>query len=166
MIGIKHNNNQDRHGQAIAEFAIALPVLLLILFGLFEVGRMMFIYSAVGNASRNAVRYASAVGLSDTNFLKYKHCAGIKDVAVESAYMVPDSSITVSITYDTGPSTSTYAVCDAVSGEDADVSVDTGDRVNVTVTAQYNPVVKFLPFTSRTITSSSSRTILGIVDID
>jgi len=49
--------------QAIVEFAITLPILMALLVGILEVGRMVFIYSAVNNASREASRYASAVGL-------------------------------------------------------------------------------------------------------
>src|ERR1044071_4879824 len=90
-------------GQAMVEFAIALPVLLLILYGIMEFGRMVFIYSLVNTASRDAVRYASAYGYSDDGYLKYKYCAGIKKVAQQSAYIVTLTSI--SISYDSGPGT-------------------------------------------------------------
>jgi Flp pilus assembly protein TadG len=153
-------------GQASAEFAIALPILLAILVGIFEVGRYLFIYSAATNASRNAVRYASAVGLGDGGLHKYKDCAEIKAVARKSAYLVPASDITVSISYDIGPSaSSSFAICDALSGEDADVAVSSGDRVIVTVYAQYKPMVKLVPITERSIKSESSRTILGIIEL-
>ena len=42
--------------QAMVEFAIAAPILFALIIGIFEVGRMIFIYSAVTNASREAVR--------------------------------------------------------------------------------------------------------------
>ena len=162
---LKKINILGGSAQAIVEFAIALPILLALVLGIFEVGRLLFIYSAVTNSSRNAVRFASAVGLSDSGYYKYKHCAGIKDIAVKSAYLVPVSSLTINISYDTGPGTSSFAVCDAVSGEDSDVVVNTGNRVKVTVAAQYKPMIKLIPIPARTITSSSSRTILGIVDL-
>ena len=50
------------NGQAMVEFAIALPFLLLILFGILEIGRLIFTYSGVVNASREGVRYGSATG--------------------------------------------------------------------------------------------------------
>ena len=156
---LKSKTYSDR-AQAIVEFAIVLPILLALLVGIFEVGRYMFIYSAVTNASRNAVRYASAVGLNDSGLHKYKHCAGIKNVAVKSAFLVPASNLTISISYDTGPGSSAFVVCDAGSGEDADVIVISGNRVNVNVSAQYRPILN-----PSTITSSSYRTILGIVDL-
>jgi Flp pilus assembly protein TadG len=48
----------------MVEFALALPLLLLLIFGILEVGRMVFTYSSVVNASREAVRYGSATGLA------------------------------------------------------------------------------------------------------
>lgn len=156
--------------QAIVEFAIVLPILLLVLVGIFEVGRYLFIYSAVTNASRNAVRYASAVGLDDSGYHKYMYCDGIKDTAVKSAYLVPASNLTISISYDEGPGTSAIVTdgCDATGGDDTDVfnsDVSTGDRVTVTVAAGYQPMLNLIPVTARTITSESSRTILGVVDL-
>ena len=46
-------------GQAMVEFAFVLPILLLVVFGLLEVGRLIFIYSSITNASRNASRHTS-----------------------------------------------------------------------------------------------------------
>ena len=48
--------------QAMVEFAIALPVLLLLLFGILETGRFLFIYSSIVTASRQAARYGAATG--------------------------------------------------------------------------------------------------------
>ena len=45
-------------GQALAEFALILPVLVLILLGIVDMGRAVFAYNAVANASREGVRTA------------------------------------------------------------------------------------------------------------
>jgi len=148
--------------QAITEFAIALPILMALLVGIFEVGRMVFIYSAVTNASREAVRYASAVGLEDGGtYNKYNYCSGIKDMARRSAYFTP---LTINISYDKGPGTASYNTCDGT--VDSGVVVSSGDRVLVTVSAQYKPMLKLIPLSSRTFTSSSSRTILGLLKLE
>ena len=163
---IKRNNIKKikylgTKGQAIAEFAIALPILLLILVGLFEVGRMVFIYSAVANGSRNAVRYASAVGLGSDNQTKYNNCAVIEQIAKESAYLSPEP--VVEITYDDGVNPLPHSTC--VGTVDTGVSVSSGDRVTVKVTAQYKPMISLIPFTTRDIVSTNSRTIFGIIDL-
>ena len=166
-------------GQAMVEFAIALPVLLMLLIGIMEVGRMLFMYASVVNSSRDAVRYASAYGMSDDGYTKYGYCAGIRDVASKSGFFLKLSTNpttgNIKITYDSGPGTSpivtevsTGNACNASSGEDTDVvgKIDTGDRVTVQVSATYNPMLSLLPIPARTITATSSRTILGIIDLD
>ena len=150
--------------QAMVEFAIVLMVLLVLLVGILEVGRLMFMYAAVNNASREAARYASAIGLDDTGNLKYQYCEGIRNMAQRSAFFTP---LTVTITYDHGPSMTAFDTCDGT--VDTGVAVNTGtdlDRVNVTVSANYSPMLNLIPIGSRTITSSSTRTIIGLADLE
>jgi Flp pilus assembly protein TadG len=45
-------------GQALVEFALVLPVLLVILMGLFDFGRAVYAYTTVSNAAREALRVA------------------------------------------------------------------------------------------------------------
>ena len=45
-------------GQAMVEFVIALPILLFVIFGIIEFGRMVFAWMAVQNAARFGIRYA------------------------------------------------------------------------------------------------------------
>jgi Flp pilus assembly protein TadG len=46
-------------GQALVEFALVFPVLVLILLGIFEVGRLVFAYNTLGNAAREGARVAA-----------------------------------------------------------------------------------------------------------
>ena len=45
-------------GQALVEFALALPVLLVIFMGLFDFGRAVFAYNSLSNAAREGARVA------------------------------------------------------------------------------------------------------------
>jgi hypothetical protein len=45
-------------GQSMVEFVIALPILLFVLFGIIEFGRLTFAWMAVQNAARFGIRYA------------------------------------------------------------------------------------------------------------
>lgn len=47
-----------RQGQSLVEFALLLPVLLVILLGLLDFGRAVFAYNAVSEAARNGSRVA------------------------------------------------------------------------------------------------------------
>jgi Flp pilus assembly protein TadG len=46
------------NGQGLVEFALALPVILLIFFGIFDMGRAVFAYNTVANAAREGARVA------------------------------------------------------------------------------------------------------------
>jgi TadE-like protein len=49
---------RSQRGQALVETALVLPVLLIILMGIFDFGRAIFAYNAVSNSAREAVRLA------------------------------------------------------------------------------------------------------------
>jgi len=149
--------------QAMVEFAIALPVLLALLFGIIEIGRLMLMYTLVVNASRDAVRYASAVGLDDSGTQKYLNCAGIEAAAQRAAYFVTLAPFNSSnIVYDSGPGTTSLGTCDGGGWQD----VVSGSRVTVTAEAVYTPMISLIPISPRTISVTSSRTILGIFKLD
>ncbi|MHB8891147.1 MAG: TadE family protein [Candidatus Limnocylindrales bacterium] len=45
-------------GQALAEFALAIPLVLLLIVAVFDVGRAVFAYNAITNAAREGARLA------------------------------------------------------------------------------------------------------------
>jgi len=54
-------------GQALAEFALALPVFLLIVMAIVDTGRGIYIYAVMSNGAREGARYAIVHGeLSQT----------------------------------------------------------------------------------------------------
>ncbi len=50
---------KKQHGVAAVEFAIVLPVLLLILFGIINFGVLMYNQAVITNAAREGARWAS-----------------------------------------------------------------------------------------------------------
>lgn len=53
-----------RDGTAAVEFAIIMPVMLLLLFGGIEIGRLLIDYHAINKSFRDATRYLTRVGLT------------------------------------------------------------------------------------------------------
>jgi Flp pilus assembly protein TadG len=45
-----------RRGQSLVEFALVLPLLVMVVFGVLELGRVFFAYIAITNASREGAR--------------------------------------------------------------------------------------------------------------
>jgi Flp pilus assembly protein TadG len=53
------------HGQAMVEFALVIGLILLILMGIFDLGRIVYTATALSNAAREGARVAAVTG--DTN---------------------------------------------------------------------------------------------------
>ncbi|MFZ5883913.1 MAG: Ig-like domain repeat protein [Chloroflexota bacterium] len=163
-------NPQKSKGQAVVEFAFVLPILLLVVYGLIETGRLLFIYSSVNNATRQAARYGSTSGTNNAGVLHYQDCDGIRQQAKASDFLNVINPADIVITYDRGPGTASYDTCNG--SVDTGVKPSQGDRVVVSVQADYNTIVpNIVPILSRTkargnpIAATSSRTLLLKVDI-
>jgi Flp pilus assembly protein TadG len=60
VIGRKRRGAETgRQGQTLVEFALILPIFVLILVGIFDGGRLVFAYHTVNNAAREAGREAT-----------------------------------------------------------------------------------------------------------
>ena len=46
-------------GQSLAEFALILPILALLIFGLLDLGRAVYMYNTLANAARTGARVAA-----------------------------------------------------------------------------------------------------------
>lgn len=165
--------------QAMVEFAIVLPILLLLLYGILEAGRLLFIYSTIVTASRQAVRYGSATGEGTTsNIPRYQDCAGIRDAAQRVDYLNAFENNDIVIYYDTGPGGSLQPYCggDPVSSlppSDTSFAPPTNNyRLVVKIDGDYNPIVpRIVGFlrrsdaTNNPIVAQSARTVLVSVSI-
>jgi len=49
---------RSERGQSLVEFALILPIFVLVLVGLFDLGRAVYAYNTISNASRESVRVA------------------------------------------------------------------------------------------------------------
>lgn len=160
----------------MVEFALALPILMLIVYGLLETGRLIFIYAAVATSSRDAVRYASAAGKMATGSLiqTYEDCDGIRHAARNSGFLLNLQDDQIRIYWDHpgtvdipqeycfpgGGPTDTYV------GQTHN-GLKAGDRVLVNVTVNYTLLVPLVPFTSRPISSgNTARTFMGVIDLN
>ena len=51
--------DKSRRGQSLLEFALILPVLILVLVGVFDLGRALFALITINNAAREGARYGT-----------------------------------------------------------------------------------------------------------
>lgn len=98
---------QPRTGVAAVEFAVVLPLLLIFLFGLWEVGRMVHVKQIVQNAAREGARAASTgfnnFGEIETVVLDYLANSGIDTTGV--TVTVENVTLNVGPNYDATTST-------------------------------------------------------------
>ncbi len=118
----REQRRRRQRGQTLVEFALILPVLLLILIGIFEFGRIIFLYANLFNAAREGARY----GL--THPQDYN---GILQHAQERITLTELSSGDLTVSMDTGPTSSDICVMD-VSNDCASYAV-IGNRVKVSI---------------------------------
>lgn len=141
---------KPRTGQALVEFALILPLLLMIMFGIIEFGRIFFIYSNLFNAAREGVRYGITMP-RDYN--------GIAQRTKETIISISDNDVNVSVWYDNGPqSTTTFTdSTQVVVGQRVVVSID--HEINY-LTPLFEPLLSDIQLRTR-----SARTIQNVGNV-
>ena len=173
--------SKKNKAQAMVEFAIVLPILLLLLYGLLEAGRLLFIYSSVVTATRQAVRYGSATGQGqdytslggpdNTGVPRYQDCYGIRLAAQRVDYLNAFNDDDIIIQYDNGPADANpVTFCDGSANNFA--PTNNSQRLLVTIDGDYLPIVpRIVGFLQRSdatnnpIKAQSARTVLVSVSI-
>jgi hypothetical protein len=112
---------RDARGQSLVEFALALPLLLLLLLGLADFGRAFYYTSAIANAARTGAEYAARAPVNspnaafsdqiklkvcnETGFVPYNDapsCAA-SPIDVPNAQFGPGQDSVVTVTYNFEP---------------------------------------------------------------
>ncbi len=160
MKGAWGARQKKTRAQAMVEFALTLPIFLLVVLGIIEFSRLFMTYLAVYTASREAARYGSSVGVAPNGKTHDQDCDGMKQIAVEMGSFAGVQPGDVQIYYESSPGV-WKAACGAVKTE-------LGDRVVVEVQGYFQPAVPIdftslgIPFRFREVTvrAVSGRTIL------
>ena len=123
---------RDRRGTALVEFAIALPVTLMIILGSFEFARAYWVRHTLQFAAEETGRYAMA----HTNTTADQ----LKTYARSNLPGLDPASTTVTVTPD---------------------SVDNTNFVTITVTASFNFLIPFVDLSSMTLTGTTRVPLLS-----
>lgn len=149
-------------GQSLVEFALILPVLLLLIVGTIEFGGLMASYVMVESASREAARYAATVGDTGLGTIRrYADCAGIREAALRVSSPFQEVS-TVVIQYDNGPGTASLVPAGCPPPAD---QIRPGTRVMVRVRATRFPIVPLILNGPIELVAETHRTILADIEV-
>ena len=136
---------RSRKGQGIVEFALAFPVFLLIVLGIFEFGRLFITYTSVYAAAREGARWGAAVD---------NLCDGtVTSQAKRAGFIAGDLDVTIK--YDHGVQDPIVEFSDCGTAK-------LGDRIIVTVSVPFEFVTGLIPTPGGSITleSVAKRTII------
>ena len=83
MMKLKPSRARTRRGVAMLELALVLPILLMLVLGIIEMGRVMMLNQVTTNACREACRRAIIPGMSHAKVLEivngYLDAGGVSD---------------------------------------------------------------------------------------
>jgi Flp pilus assembly protein TadG len=86
-------------GQGLVEFALILPVLLLVMLGIIEFGYAFTVYSSLFNAAREGARYG---------VVQPRDVVGIIDRTREKIVLADPDAVNIYVAYDHGPGTTVF----------------------------------------------------------
>lgn len=146
-------------GATLVEFAIMLPLFLLLIFGIVDWSRYMIGQNSINSVARESARYGSAVGDNGSGTPYFADCTGIRDAGYVAAHTISVNRADITVEYDDGAGGS-VATCPDGSAVDPAL-ISSGDRVIVTVSAPFSFVTPLVGdfFGPTTLTSSDKRTI-------
>ena len=127
-------------GQSMVEFALVLPMFLLLIFGVLDFGRAVYADSTITNAAREGARFAII-----TPFPTSAVQAKVQQYA--ATLSIPTSDVSVS--------------CVTADGTNNCQNAQAGDQVTVAVTYTYVPVVvNIADFTGPSLTMTAQATMV------
>jgi len=143
-------------GQALVEFALVFPLIVLILFGVFDLGRAIYAYNTIGNAARLGARIAAVNQIAeslggDCNASRPVEDPldahwSIKTCAAASAVSLGVQTSDVSVSYSAPPGTS--LTCGS--------PLHVGCIASVTVSHTYRPMTPGISLLVPTIAMAST----------
>jgi Flp pilus assembly protein TadG len=145
-------------GVALVEFALVVPVLLLLLAGILDTGRAVNAYVTISNASREGARYASLNPTAAPSAIK-------SSAVLPHAQQLDSGSINVSVTY-TSANVTSSACPVATTTAPPTSSPPATIPVRVDVTYPWSAATFFLPFVGQIFGSGGSPNFCASSTVD
>lgn len=123
-----------QRGAAIVEFALVLPLLLTLLFGMVELGFLLYDKTVITSASRAAVRQGVAFGENSTGQPLYMSATSIGQIATGGLS-------TMLIGFGTATPNATVTSCTSSGGCSTGAGCSSGNSLTVTVTYAFQGIV-------------------------
>ena len=141
--------NRGSRGQTLVEFAIVMPIIVLVVLGLFDLGRAVYSYNTLAQSARQAARTA-IVNQNVTN---------VKNQAIASAPTLGLTASNIDVCFKT--SNSTQTTCATTTDDCPQSKRVLGCLALVKTTLNYQPMTPVISlfFSSIPLSSTSVATI-------
>ena len=136
---MKHRNRRPGRGQALAEFALVLPLFVLFLMIVFDFGRGIYVYNGLSEAAREIARTSI-----------------VNDQNVLGASVATQRTVTTQTALVPGLRVVSYSCLEYDGSSSSDNPCASGDLVQVTVASTYTPITLLGIGGSFDLTASSS----------
>lgn len=93
---------KDARGNALVEFALSFPVMLLVTLMIFDIGRALFVYTSVNNLAAEGVRFASVHGSASP---APRSATEVETFVISRAAGLEPSLVNVAVVYDESAAT-------------------------------------------------------------
>lgn len=117
--------HERSRGQAMVEFAIAAPLVFLIILGLFDVGRLVFINNELSEAAREGARWGAVQGRAAAEFAGDD--AAVSDEVISRITVAPNPDVALSCGARRDP-------------ENVVGDCDSGDLLTIDVSSSVKPI--------------------------
>lgn len=167
-MGLLLRKGGRERGATLVEFAIVLPLLLLLLFGLVEFARIVTEFTTVRTAAREGARFATTVDAT-SGTPNYADCSGIIAAAQSRAVVGNLQSIDVLWSFPDGGTFTCSDTNDADPVWTTEDAIPAGTEISVTVTSQFDSVVPLLEVFLDGIDLDSTQTrqiFKGVIESD
>ena len=146
---------QRRRGVELVEFALVLPIMLVLLLAVMEAGWLVKSQLTISNAAREGVRYAALNNTSTAVKTRIKGISGTLNPALT------DAQITLDQTADKTSATPVYTAWPADTTATSTVpsrnGVPVGNIIRITIVYAHQPLTGFFPFLrNRNVTVAAS----------
>lgn len=150
----------NRGGQALVEFAMALVVILMLIFGVVEFGRIVLVYNGIANGARIGARYAitnssppNATSVTNANVstIQTNVQTVVKNFLAPTTVNINAAGLSITTTFPNKSCTGSISTS-TCSGTSA------GNPVQVTVSYPYDLLIPYYP-----INITLSNTSEGII---
>lgn len=138
-----------RKGQGLVEFALILPILLILVLGIIDFGRVLTTYAVASNAVRDALRQAEILGFAaefssnPSQIPPYRDCARIRAIASRTLFVSPDD-ITIAYIDHTKATSDVSRRTECNTATFPDSQIRNGDLLEVEYQGQINFLTPFM----------------------